>query len=60
LIEMAAVLVRRVGRRGRLILSGIPSSLESEVGQAYERLGMRLIRSDTRAGWTVLVVEASW
>ena len=60
LIEMAPVLVRRVGSRGRLILSGIPWSLESEVRQAYERLGMRHLRSEKRAGWMVLVVQASW
>ena len=60
LIEMAPVLVRRVGSRGRLILSGIPWSLESEVRQTYQRLGMRHIRSETRAGWTVLVAQASW
>jgi ribosomal protein L11 methyltransferase len=33
LIDIAPVLVRRVGRRGRLILSGIRWSLESEVRQ---------------------------
>ena len=60
LIEMAPVLVRRVGRHGRLILSGIPWSLESEVRQAYQRLGMRHIRSATRSGWSVVVVQASW
>ncbi len=60
LIEMAPVLVRRIGHRGRLILSGIPMSLESEVTQAYRRLGMRQIHWETRGGWTVLVVEASW
>ena len=60
LIEMAPVLVRRVGPGGRLILSGIRSSLEFEVRQTYQRLGMRHIRSETRAGWTVLVMEASW
>ena len=60
LIEMAPVLIRRVGRRGRLILSGIRSSLEFEVRHTYQRLGMRHIRSEIRAGWTVLVVEASW
>jgi ribosomal protein L11 methyltransferase len=60
LIEMAPVLVRRVANSGRLILSGIPPSLESEVRQAYERLGMRHIRSRTHAGWTVLVLQASW
>ena len=60
LIEMAPVLVRRLGPRGRLILSGIPSSLESEVRQTYQRLGMRHIRSETRAAWTVVVTDASW
>jgi ribosomal protein L11 methyltransferase len=60
LIEMAPILVRRVAGRGQLILSGIPWSLESEVLQAYQRLGMRHRRSETRAGWTVLVVQASW
>src|SRR5205085_11319838 len=46
LIEMAPVLVRRVGSRGRLILSGVPWSLESEVKQTYERFGMRHLRSE--------------
>jgi ribosomal protein L11 methylase PrmA len=60
LIEMAPILVRRVGSHGRLILSGIPWSLESEVLQSYTRLGMRHIRSETRAGWMVLVLQTSW
>jgi ribosomal protein L11 methyltransferase len=60
LIEMAPALVRRVGRHGRIILSGIPWSLESEVEQTYLRFGMRRVRSETRAGWTALVVEGSW
>jgi ribosomal protein L11 methyltransferase len=60
LIEMAPVLVRRVGNRGRLILSGIPWSLESEVRRAYQQLGMLHIRSETRAGWTAVVLQASW
>jgi ribosomal protein L11 methylase PrmA len=60
LIEMASVLVRRVGCGGRLILSGIPLALEPEVGQAYQRLGLRQIRSETRAGWAVLVAQTSW
>lgn len=60
LIEMAPVLVRRVGKRGRLILSGIPWSLESEVRQTYRHLGMRHIDSKTRGGWTVLTAQASW
>jgi len=60
LIEMAPVLVRRVGNRGRLILSGIPLSQEAEVRLSYERFGMRHVRSETRSGWTVVVVQATW
>jgi ribosomal protein L11 methyltransferase len=60
LIDMAPILVRRVGSRGRLILSGIPWSLESEVRQAYMQRGMRHIGSETRGGWSVLVAQASW
>jgi ribosomal protein L11 methyltransferase len=60
LIEIAPVLIRRVGHRGRLILSGIPWSLEPEVRQSYQWLGMRHIRSETRAGWSVLVFQPSW
>ena len=39
LIEMAPALVRRVGPAGRLVLSGIPSSVAREVDQAYRRCG---------------------
>ena len=60
LIEMAPVLVRRVGNGGRLVLSGIPWSLEAEVRQAYRHLGMRHIGSKTSAGWTVMMAQASW
>jgi ribosomal protein L11 methyltransferase len=60
LIEMAPALVQRVACRGRLILSGIPPSLESEVTETYQRLGMRPVHSETRAGWTVVVTQASW
>ena len=60
LIEMAPVLVRRVASRGRLILSGIPSSLETEVRESYTHLGMWHIRSRLRGGWAAIVVQASW
>ena len=60
LIEMAPVLVQRVGNNGRLILSGIASTLEPEVRQTYQRVGMRHIRSENRSGWSVLLVQASW
>ena len=60
LIEMAPALVRRVGHRGQLVLSGIPASVERDVDQAYRRLGMRRVRVKSRAGWIALVLQASW
>jgi ribosomal protein L11 methyltransferase len=60
LIEMAPLLVRRVGRQGLLILSGIPCSVESQVRQAFEHFGMRHLRSKERAGWVMLLLMASW
>lgn len=60
LMEMAPILVRRVGHGGRLVLSGVPHSVAPDVERVYRRLGMRPIRSDTRAGWTALVLDASW
>jgi precorrin-6B methylase 2 len=60
LMEIAPVLVRRVGHGGRLVLSGIPSSLALEVEQVYRRLGMRQVHSETRTGWTALVLQPSW
>lgn len=60
LIEMAPLLVRRVGKGGRLVLCGIASSLQSEVQAAYEHFGVRQIGSKTRDGWTVVMAQASW
>jgi ribosomal protein L11 methyltransferase len=60
LIEMAPALVRRVGRNGQLVLSGVQSSLEHDVDQAYRRLGMRRVRVASRAGWIASVMQASW
>jgi ribosomal protein L11 methyltransferase len=60
LIEMAPALVRRVGHQGQLVLSGIASSVEQDVDQAYRRLGMRRVRARSRAGWVALVLQASW
>ncbi len=60
LVEMAPDLVRRVGHHGRLLLSGIPSSAERDVDQAYRRLGMRRVSVKSRAGWIALVMHASW
>ena len=60
LIEMAPVLVRRLGHRARLALSGIASSVEDDVTRAYVRLGMRRLRVLSRDGWVALVLEATW
>ena len=60
LIEMAPALVRRVGHQGQLVVSGIPSSVERDVHQAYRRLGMQRLRLKSRAGWVALVLQASW
>lgn len=60
LMEMAPSIVRLLARRGRLILSGIPWSLASEVRQVYEHLGVRQVASRERDGWTVLTSQATW
>jgi ribosomal protein L11 methyltransferase len=60
LVEMAPAIVRRVGHYGRLVLSGVPSSPEEDVHQAYRRLGMRRVDVKSRAGWVALVLQASW
>lgn len=60
LIEMGPTLARRVARSGRIVLSGIRSSLVRDVEHAYRRIGMRQVRAHTRAGWSVLIFHASW
>ena len=60
LVELAPVLARRVGHHGRLVLSGISASLEPDVDRAYRRLGMHQVRAQSRAGWSALVLQASW
>jgi ribosomal protein L11 methyltransferase len=60
LIEMAPALVQRVGRHGRLVLSGIPHSVEDEVHRAYRHLGTRHTGTRSRAGWVALVLQATW
>jgi ribosomal protein L11 methylase PrmA len=57
---MAPTLARRLGRGGRLVLSGIHSSLVADVEAAYRRSGMHVLHAETRAGWTVLTLAGSW
>jgi ribosomal protein L11 methylase PrmA len=60
LMAMAPTLVQRLAKRGHLILSGIPCSLELEVRRAYEHFGVRHVRSNARSGWTILMAQAPW
>jgi ribosomal protein L11 methyltransferase len=60
LMEMSFTLARRVGRGGRLVLSGIRSSLAADVEQAYRHVGMRQVRAQSRDGWSALTLHASW
>jgi ribosomal protein L11 methyltransferase len=60
LIEMAPALVRRVGHRGQLVLSGVPASIEPDVTRAYQQLGMRRVDVRSRDGWVALTLQASW
>lgn len=60
LMEMAPTIARRVGRSGRLILSGIHASLAADVDRAYRHAGMRQVRAQSRDGWSALTLHASW
>jgi ribosomal protein L11 methyltransferase len=60
LVELASVLIRRVGHHGHLVISGIPSSVENDVDRAYRRLGMQHVLTQSRAGWSALVLQTSW
>ena len=60
LVELAPVLVRRVAHHGRLVLSGIPSSVEHDVERAYRHLGMQRVLAHSRAGWSAVMLQASW
>lgn len=60
LIEMAPSLVTRLGHHGRLVLSGIPRSVERDVQEAYRRLGLHRVEAASRHGWVALTLQASW
>ena len=60
LIEMAPMLVRRVGHHGYVVVSGMTDAVAPEVERAYRRLGMRHVELRSRGGWAALVLQASW
>jgi len=59
LMEMAPTLVRRVARGGRLVLSGIATSVTRDVEGVYRQAGMSLVGRATRDAWAALVLQAS-
>jgi ribosomal protein L11 methyltransferase len=60
LIDMAPALARRLGHHGRVVLSGIPASVEAEVEHAYRWSGLHRVSAATRDGWVALVMRATW
>jgi ribosomal protein L11 methyltransferase len=60
LMAMAPDLSRRVASRGRLIVSGVRSSLVDDVERSYRRAGLHPVSRTTRDGWTALALHASW
>jgi ribosomal protein L11 methyltransferase len=60
LMDMAASVTRRVARRGRLILSGIPISAVTDIERVYRAAGMTPVRRATRGPWVAVVLHASW
>lgn len=60
LIDMAPTVVRRIGHRGRLLLSGVHESMAADVERPYLRLGMRRAWTTTRDHWTAIVLDAGW
>jgi len=60
LIEMAPSLSRRVGRHGRLVLSGIRASLQPGVVRAYRDVGMHCVSVKSREDWVAVILGASW
>ncbi|ODS58161.1 MAG: hypothetical protein ABS36_04565 [Acidobacteria bacterium SCN 69-37] len=57
LVAMAPALAACVARRGRLVLSGIRTSLAADVLQAYRHVGAHLVNERTRDGWTALTLR---
>lgn len=55
LIELSPALVQAVRPGGTLILGGIIDVKEDLVRDAFDNLGMALVRRDTREDWVVLV-----
>jgi ribosomal protein L11 methyltransferase len=60
LIELAPALVQRLASGGRLVLSGIPGGVASDVAGVYTGYGLRLVGSEMRAGWCALTLQTTW
>lgn len=60
LIEIAPALIRVLGSRTDLVLSGIYEAQLEEVRGVYRNLGLRTGLESTRAGWHCLEFWPSW
>ncbi|MCK6546556.1 50S ribosomal protein L11 methyltransferase [Myxococcota bacterium] len=60
LYELARDLVRVIGPRGVLLLSGLRDHEIADVGRVYRDLGLRKVGQDARDGWGLVELEASW
>ena len=57
LIDLAPSLTKAVRGGGTLILSGIGDHKEAAVREAFETLGLRLIRRNALEGWVTMVLR---
>jgi ribosomal protein L11 methyltransferase len=60
LMAMAPRLVRAIGHRGTLLLSGVPLDQADEVARTYRDLGMSRSGGDQQGDWALLELLASW
>jgi ribosomal protein L11 methyltransferase len=60
LLALAPSLVRRLGHRGVLVLSGLREDDADEVARAYTHFGLHMRPGASRAGWLRLELGAPW
>ena len=60
LIGLAPILAARVGRAGRLVLSGVARAVQPDVERAYRRVGMHVADVRHRDGWVATTLNTSW
>jgi ribosomal protein L11 methyltransferase len=60
LMALAPRLVRALGSRGTLLLSGIPAGQADEVGRTFRDLGLSRTAGDRDGDWALVELLASW